>query len=140
MGDHRSAKTAQIKYDNAAGTLTNITDDIATFTITINGQVVDLSTIGDAWADQDVGSKNWQIQLSGMQNDTTPTTETILFGAVGTSVSRTVAIQNHTGAPWFTGETFGSQHSLSGGHNAAAAFDFTAVGNGTLTKTSVEPS
>lgn len=140
MGTHYSGKTATIKVDNAAGTLTELQDDIVSYTLTVNGQAVDLSTIGDAWADQAAGSKTWQLQLSGMQNDTTPTSETILFGAMGTSVTRTVAIQGHTGAPWYTGETFGTTFTISGGHNAAAAFDATLPGSSTLTKTSVEPS
>lgn len=134
---------ATFKIDNAAGTLTDIGNDVTGFTPTKNKAEFDTSTIASCDATYIDGRRDQTIQLNFLTNNSSPPTLDIFDSFYQTSVTRTFAYQlgNTADMDWYTGEC--KMNTYVPGVvqiNALTAGNVTLRVSGAETKTSVEPT
>ena len=127
----------QLKVDNAAGTLTEISGSVNQASLQGTQDLLDSTTLNSSTKGNFPGLAGASLPISGFINTTT---DGIFGPLVGnrTSIAKTFAFYH--GEKWFTGEMYPVDVQITGSANDLVTFSANLTLDGTITRTSVEPS
>lgn len=128
-------KDAVIQFDNAADSLTDFTQYVTEVGITMNGEAIDVTTLGDTWRDFIGGIKGATITMNGIYD---PTVDAALFAAVNTAKSIQWDPQGSgSGLPRFTGEMIITSYNPTSPIGGASTWTASGTVDGTLTRATI---
>ena len=133
---YKWGKDIDFKLDNAAGTLTDLTAHVPNAAIRNAIDILDITSVGVSGPEVQHGIANVTIPINFFVNSTTEG----IFGPLlnRTSLEKTAAFYN--GIRWYTGEFFPSNVEFSGDAKSLIMGSCDLTIDGTITRTSTEPS
>lgn len=125
-------KDAVVKLDNAADSLTDISAYVTEVGFTVNGEAVDVTTLGAVWHDIIAGLKSATITINGIFD---PTVDAILFAAINALKSFEYHPQGTgSGSPKYTCELLGTSYNPTSPIGGASTWTFAATVDGAATR------
>lgn len=134
---NRLFKDETIKIDNAAGTLTDFTAFLTSFTISGQQDTLDQSTMTLEERTFLAGQAGGSLQFAGLVNSTT---QALLNPLIGNRTTATKTIQHQTGtgaSSVIRGEYWLTSIEYSGSKNSLMTFSASGTLDGVQTSTSV---
>lgn len=128
-------KDITIKFDNAAGTLTDITAYLTSDSISGAQDTIEDTAYGDEERSYMAGIAGATFTMSGILNSTT---EAIFSPLIGNRTTATKTIQRAAASnKVLRGEVFPTSIEYSGSVNSIQTFSFSGTFDGVMIKTSV---
>ena len=133
----KTFKDLQVKIDNAAGTITEITAFTSQASIEAAVEMLEDTGLNEEEKSVLPGLSGATVSLNGFVNSTT---EGIFGPLVGnrTTVAKTFGIYN--GLKWYNGETYPNSVQLSGNRGELPVWSVGLTFDGAVTRTSVAPA
>lgn len=121
--------TAVVKLDNAADSLTDISAYCTSVSITINGEAVDVTTLGATWHDVIAGLKSATITINGILD---PTMTAI--GVAAVNAAKSFEYYPQGGTSNYSAEVITTSFAETSPIGGASTFTLSATVKGAVSK------